>query len=138
MRAIVIAVFTVMLVGCVAAGTQVKQEQLAQFHKGESTYQDVISVLGRPNSSTISGEGDRIACYTFIQSTIRGESLIPIVGMFAGGADSHVDMTCLTFNREGILARYTSTTSETGAGHGFESGNSPSGDRVASEPKHTK
>jgi outer membrane protein assembly factor BamE (lipoprotein component of BamABCDE complex) len=127
-----------LLTGCVASGTQVKQEQLSQFHKGDSSIHDVISALGKPNSQSISTDGNRTACYTFVQSTARPESFIPIVGVFVGGADAHTDMTCFTFDSEGILSNYTSTTAESGAGYGFESGNTAFNDRVASEPQHSK
>lgn len=124
------------LSACIASGTQVKEAQLHQLKKGESTYSDMVSALGSPNSSTVSSDGGRMACYIYVQANARPETFIPIVGAFVGGTDTKTNSTCLSFDKEGLLANYTSTGSQMGSGFGAESGTSLN-ERVPSEPRQS-
>jgi hypothetical protein len=108
--------------GCMAAGTQVQEAQLTQFHKGHTTTDQVTSALGDPNSNTILPDGSRLLCYTYVQATVRPETFIPIVGGFVGGADTHSNATCFQFAENGIMKGYTATTSQAGSGTMFASG----------------
>jgi outer membrane protein assembly factor BamE (lipoprotein component of BamABCDE complex) len=124
--------------GCMATGTQVKEEQLAQFKKGKSTVQDVTDKLGAPNTVVTNSDGTKQACYSYMQAVARPESYIPFVGGLVGGADTKVNTVCLLFNDNGILKSYTSSASQMGTGMGFESGTTTTTNRVPSEPKQSE
>jgi hypothetical protein len=118
---------------CVAAGTQVRENQLSQFHKGRSTEADVEAALGAPNQNMLLPDGSRMICYTYVRSTSRPENFIPYVGAFVGGMDTHSNSTCFQFADNGLLKGYTCNSTQSGAGYGLEAGSGMA--RVPSEPK---
>ncbi|HVP86084.1 MAG TPA: hypothetical protein VMS78_15290 [Rhizomicrobium sp.] len=126
MRYLLCALLCAALMGCVASGTQVKEQQLSQFKAGETTYQQVIGTLGPPNSSSLMPDGTRMIAYTYVQAAARPESFIPIVGPFVGGADVHSNMVMFRFNADGKLMDFTSTATQVGSGRNLEAGSPPS------------
>lgn len=110
------------LMGCVASGTQVKERQLSQFKAGETTYSQVVSDLGPPNSNSLLPDGTRLIAYTYVQAAARPESFIPIIGPFVGGADVHSNMVTFRFDADGKLMTYSSTATQVGAGQNLEAG----------------
>jgi hypothetical protein len=122
---------------CVAGGTQVKESQLSQFHKGKTTVSEVVNALGDPNTNSLLPDGSRMLCYAYVQAAARPETFIPIVGAFVGGADSRSNTTCFQFADNGILKGYTSTSSKFGSGSNLASG--VHGDtRTPNEPKQSQ
>lgn len=113
------------LMGCVASGTQVKEQQLSQFKAGETTYAQVVATLGPPNSNTLLPDGTRMIAYTYVQAAARPESFIPIVGPLVGGADARSNMVMLHFDSDGKLLTYSSTATQVGSGQNLSAGASP-------------
>lgn len=107
---------------CMAAGTQVREDQLSQFHKGQTAERTVTANLGDPNSNSLLPDGSRLICYSYIQAAARPESFIPVVGAFVGGADMHSNNTCFQFAENGVLKDYMSSSTQAGAGSMFASG----------------
>lgn len=126
MRKLIAAGLCLMLMGCVASGTQVKESQLAQFKQGKTTYDDVVARLGPPNSSSLLPDGSRVIVYTYVQAAARPETFIPIVGGLVGGADVHSNMVMFQFTSAGILKSYSSNTTQIGSGTNLEAGSPPS------------
>lgn len=122
MKLLSVIVATLLLCGCVSVGKQVKQEQLSEFTKGKTSYNEVISKLGQPNTVTSTADGQRHIAYTFIHAQPRAASFIPIIGGLVGGADSTMNMVMITFDKDGLLKDYTSTQSNYGSGTGFAGG----------------
>lgn len=95
------------LTGC--AGPQayapVTVDHVAGFKKGITTESDVIAKLGRPMTVTTTIEG-RTLDYTSMKSSIRGATFIPVVGLFAGGSDTKIDVATFTFDPSGKLLNY--------------------------------
>lgn len=118
----VLITLLILLGGCVSVGTQVKQEQLSGFTKGSTTYEDVVSRLGPPNTVNSKSDGTRMAIYTYVHSQSRPESFIPLVGAFVGGADSKMNMATFTFDQDSKLLEYSLSESSYGAGTGFAAG----------------
>jgi hypothetical protein len=105
----------VMLAGCVSSGTKVDASQMASFEKGKTTYAQVVQALGPPVSVTNTSDGTRIAVYSYVHSQARAASFIPVVGLFAGGADAQSQAVTFTFGPDGTLKDYSTTTSNVGA-----------------------
>jgi len=124
---------TTLIGGCVSAGREVTQKDMAGIEKGKTTTVDVKSRLGKPNSQTIDSEGRQIYTYFFIHSQARPESFIPIVGAFVGGADTRNSYTTFIFDSEGILQSYTQSEGGIGAGQNMSSTGYQAEDRQ--EPK---
>lgn len=112
----------VLLTACMSMGREVKSDQLTGFVKGKTSITEVTSSLGQPTSATITADGKQFLTYTFAHYQSRPASFIPIVGLFAGGADMRSSVVMFTFDKSGILEDYTQTQSINGIGQGFNSG----------------
>lgn len=130
---LLIALF--LLGGCMSMGTQVKKEQLRNFTKGSTTYNDVVTQLGPPNTISSKSNGTKIALYTYIHSQARPESFIPFVGLVVGGADSKVNTAEFVFNQDDKLLEYSLSESNYGSGTGLAAGTYH--ERTPDQPKET-
>lgn len=122
-----------LLTACAATGVQVKEEQLSRLEKGKTTYQEVISMLGNPTSSTLMGDGARMIGYTYVEHKTRAETFIPYVGAFVGGADTRANTVMLRFSKDGVLLDYMASANQFGTGLGAASGTNL--DRVEQQPR---
>lgn len=117
-----ILIALLLLGGCMSMGTQVKQEQLSKFTKGSTTYNDVVTQLGQPNTISTKSNGTKVVLYTYMHSQARPESFIPLVGMFVGGADSKVNTAEFVFTQDNKLLEYSLSESNFGSGTGLAAG----------------
>jgi outer membrane protein assembly factor BamE (lipoprotein component of BamABCDE complex) len=118
---IAVLVLALAISGCTTVGKEIAPNQLADFKEGVTTQDEVIAKLGEPTTTTISS--DRVVMvYSFLHTQARPASFIPIVGLFAGGADVRSSMVSFVFDKYGKLERYSHTGTKTGAGTGFASG----------------
>ena len=105
-------IMALILSGCAAsAGKQIKQEQLNDLVKGKTTYQEVISKLGKPNTVTTFPNGHKQVLYSFNQTTTNAASFIPFVGLFVGGGETTSSSVTLTFDNGGVLEDYSTSES---------------------------
>lgn len=81
------------------------------FVIGTTKEQDVMAKFGRPNSISALGDGTHIIVYMSTKTRVKGTSYVPIVGLFAGGAKSHMVIRTFTFGPDGILRNYSTTDS---------------------------
>jgi outer membrane protein assembly factor BamE (lipoprotein component of BamABCDE complex) len=122
MKAVLITVAALTLSACVATGRKVTQEQVSQFQKGKTTYQQVISSLGAPTNSTLLSDGSRAISYSYAQSQASAASFIPYVGGLVGGSETEHTSVYMTFDKNGVLTDYTATSGRTSTGTGLLSG----------------
>lgn len=122
MHRIGLVVLLAMLAGCVSIGTKVDETTLTQFERGRTRYQDVLTVLGKPNTSTLNSDGSRQIAYVYTQSQMKPQNFIPIVAAFTQGASSETSTVTLDFDSSQVLVRFTATTGQTAVGTGFSSG----------------
>lgn len=115
MRYVLCLAASALLCGCVSSGTQVKDSALAQFQKGTTTEAQVIQALGPPQGSSNSMSGLRTISYVGMHAQPTAASFIPIVGIFAGGADTHTSVVTFRFGADGKLADMTSQQSDASA-----------------------
>lgn len=107
--------------GCASqTGVQVQEAQLSAFQKGITTEADVIRAFGAPVTSVRNSDGQKTIGYSFSQVKIRGATFIPIVGMFAGGADSKMNSTIFTFDKDGKMLTYQVVEAAYSSGAGGE------------------
>lgn len=97
------------LSGCVSSGTQVKESQLASFQKGVTTELDVTRALGRPQAVSTSMSGSRVIVYSGVRASPTAASFIPVVGLFAGGANAQGTSVVFTFGPDGKMTQMSST-----------------------------
>src|SRR6185295_3625413 len=88
--------------GCTTSGTQVSRAQSQQFKPGVTTEQDVVAVLGQPQTEMDAPDGHWLI-YTGMRARVKATSFIPLVGLFAGGAHSELDSVKFCFGSDGKL-----------------------------------
>lgn len=126
--------------GCVSSGNPsvMDQDRISKIKLNTSTKEDVRRILGQPNSmSRTSGSYSAIPDlppsttltnveawnYTHINVDVDAATFIPIVGLFAGGAISNINIFTVVFDDQGIVRHISSTQSQgrSGLGAGGES-----------------
>ena len=91
-----------------AQATEVSEAQLASLQIGTTTYDQVISQLGKPTTIETSADGKTIT-YIATHTHIKAATYVPIVGLFAGGARAQSSSVKLVFGPDGVLSK-TSTS----------------------------
>ena len=102
---------TIALAATLAAGAAFAGEPGPPFEVGVATQADVVKLLGKPMFVTHS-KGDTILAYSKMHATVKPESFIPVVGLFAGGARTKTKTTTFTFGADGLLESIDTTDSE--------------------------
>lgn len=113
-KLILVALFVGALSGCATIGREVTTEQTQQFQKGKTTATEVVRALGAPTSKAVDSEGRQTLSYVFSHSQLRAASFIPIVGIFAGGADGRTSVAAFVFSKDGVLIDYMVSQSQIG------------------------
>jgi len=108
---------------------------MAQFKRGVTTEQDVLAALGRPTGETMSADGSQIWTYTYASVQARPATFIPIIGMFAGGADTRQTVAVLRFGSDGKLVDYMSSSNGVGSGSGFAAPPTPTAPGPKAQPR---
>ena len=115
MKKILVIITVLMLHGCSSTGmgTQVRQDQLSEFFKGKTSYQEVVTKLGEPSTIKMYPDGGREITYIFTRTQSRAASFIPIIGNFMEGKDKVTSTVVIKFNKRAILEDYISTETST-------------------------
>lgn len=103
---IAITLTAAILAGCAASGTQVSQKAALQFEEGKTTEAQIIGVLGRPTSVTVTN-GMRLITYSGAQYQTNAATFVPIVGLFAGGSNYAVSVAAYQIGMDGVLQKIT-------------------------------
>jgi YD repeat-containing protein len=105
--------------GCVSSGTQVTEDQANQFVRGRTTEAEVVAALGQPDSTTRSEDGSRIDAYTYVKASANAASFIPYVNILAGGSTAKYTTVAFTFDPNGRLKGWTSTSGKSDVNTGL-------------------
>jgi hypothetical protein len=89
--------------GCASAGREFDQAQVDHFQTGHTTEAEVISTMGQPNAYSSGLAGQHVLIYTYAHTQVRAATFVPVVGMFAGGADTASQSASFTFSANGVL-----------------------------------
>lgn len=101
-----VAAIAATMAACAQTGTRVDEASIKDFKSGETTYEQVIAKLGRPNYVNFLPDGRKMIGYVHIDYQTRPETFIPFVGPFVGGADSNMTNATLYFTKDGFLDQY--------------------------------
>ena len=110
-----------LIAGCSSVGQKVDQSAVSKIQKGVSTKEDVRHLIGNPNNVTTTSDGSEVWSYTFMHTQVKGTTFIPIVGAFAGGADTQHQDTTVTF-RDGVVTQYSTSYGGTDVTQGMSAG----------------
>jgi outer membrane protein assembly factor BamE (lipoprotein component of BamABCDE complex) len=112
MRAILVVAGTALvLAGCMSSGTKVDERQLTGFERGVTTEDQVIAKLGKPDTRERLDDGTRIDKYTYVHASPKAVNFVPVVGLFAGGANGKSTTVRFTFDQNGLLKSYSTEVS---------------------------
>ncbi len=106
MKKIALLIAALSLTACASYGTKVDANQAAGFVKGKTTYSEVINKLGKPSQTAVSSDGIKVISYVHVEYSTKAATFIPIVGIFAGGADTQNSTVELTFDSHDVLTNY--------------------------------
>ena len=123
MRLIYVLVCAAALTACAATGVKVTEDHLRSLKTGETTVADVTSRFGPPTTRLVNPDGTVVLLYVYGETKVRAASYVPIVGLFAGGADTRSNTATLRFDQAGKLLAVSSSESQYGTGVGASSGN---------------
>jgi outer membrane protein assembly factor BamE (lipoprotein component of BamABCDE complex) len=111
-----------LMMGCVSVGRKIDQSSADSIKKGVTTREQVTSLLGSPDGITRLGTGDTLYSYGYMRMKAKPASFIPIVGMFAGGAETQHQFFTVTFGPDGVVKDFYSTQGGLEADRGVMAG----------------
>ena len=135
MKTILCIVTAVVLCGCYSVGHKIDTAKVEQIKAGETTREQVLQMIGSPDSTTTTDKGKVTFTYRFILATAKAERFIPVFGAFAGGANVQHEMVIVTFTNN-VVSGWVSSAGATDSGYGASSASTnetrpvPAGKRV--------
>ena len=95
---------TLILSGCVTSGNQrlTDEAAVAQVKEG-MTQAQVRALVGEPSSVTTLGNGEVVWGYVMMNVKPNAASFVPVVGLFAGRADSQTSTLTVYFQADGTV-----------------------------------
>jgi outer membrane protein assembly factor BamE (lipoprotein component of BamABCDE complex) len=120
---IALAAAAMLVVGCSSAGNEkVRTETVdtvsAKITKGQSTKADVKALYGEPGDVSLTDGGSEVWKYTYAHATAKAVNFVPIIGIFAGGADVNKNEVVFIFDKNGIVQNYTVHASQSDVHNG--------------------
>ena len=97
------------LTACASSGRKIDQSKVDQIKKGSSTKEQVLALIGTPEKITKDGDGNTTFSYHYVYASAKGESFIPIVGMFAGGVNTKEQSVTVKFGPDGEVPQVESS-----------------------------
>ena len=102
----------VVLAGCASSGNEkVRTETMdtvgTKVTKGVTTKDQVKALYGEPGSVSLTDGGSEVWKYEYAHATAKAVSFVPIVGLFAGGADVNKNEIVFLFDKNNVLQNYT-------------------------------
>ncbi|HJT20005.1 MAG TPA: hypothetical protein VJ746_06020 [Nitrospira sp.] len=137
---ILLAFYSMNLSACASSGNPAVADpaRVSQIQLNVSTKEDVQRLLGQPNSMSkhsggyyaIPGLKTSAALtpietwnYTHLNVQVDPATFIPVVGLFAGGANSNLNSLTVVFDEQGIVRHISSTQTQGRSGMGAGSSN---------------
>jgi outer membrane protein assembly factor BamE (lipoprotein component of BamABCDE complex) len=120
-----IIALAILISGCASAGNEkVRTETMdtvgAKVSRGVTTKDQVKALYGEPSSVSLTDAGSEVWKYEYAHATAKAVNFVPIVGIFAGGADINKNEVVFIFDKNNIMQNYTvhASQSETHRGGG--------------------
>lgn len=124
-RFIAIAAALVLLAGCASSGNEkVRTETMdsvgTKVTKGVTTGTQLKTLYGEPSNVSLTDGGSEVWKYEYAHATAKAVNFVPIVGLFAGGADVNKNEVVFLLDKNSVVQNYTvhASQSETHRGGG--------------------
>ena len=101
-----------LLTGCATVGNErlessTQSSVQGQLQEGKTTKQEVQDAFGAPNKTAFTESGLEIWTYELAHATPHAINFVPIVGIFAHGADVRKKTLTVLFDNGGLVKKYT-------------------------------
>lgn len=119
---VMLVLISLSMTGCSSVGNkQIKNKEFISQNivKGK-TKTEVLNSLGEPTSVTFSDNGNETWLYVRNETKTRATTFIPVVGLFAGGADITTDTLYILFDSQDRVMKHTTTNVKGGGGSIFD------------------
>lgn len=106
---LIVLIAASLLCGCASTGNNFDSRKISDIKKGETTKDQLIQMFGQPAQRGMNSEGGTTMVWMYTEATIKGATFVPIVGLFAGGADTKNKMLTVRLNSTNTVASYDYT-----------------------------
>ncbi len=122
MRIMTVFLALCFIVGCMSYGRKIDTYNIDKIKKGETTKNEVVSLIGSPDQIISDGMGNTIMQYTYIRVASKPQNFIPVVGAFTGGANTQNQSVVVTVGSDNIVSNIVSSYGASGTGMGVQMG----------------
>lgn len=117
MRKLAILGLVIFLGACASVGNMPLRNESAQtvatrIVEGKTTKQEVQDAYGQPTTTSFTDGGNEIWTYRYSYATSKAINFVPIVGLFAGGADVQSKELVILFGKDNRVTKYSYRESE--------------------------
>ena len=110
MTPVLLMVVAASLSACGAsAGREVDTSKITTYQQGVTPCSKIRTDLGQPLETATDVDGSKQLTYGRTETTVRGETFIPIVGWFAGGADTDYDFVQIKCDASDVYVEHKAT-----------------------------
>jgi hypothetical protein len=92
-----------------SAGREVDKSKVATYQKGVTSCSQIRADLGQPLETSTDVDGAKQLTYGKTETTLNGATFVPIVGIFAGGAETDYDFVQIKCDAKDIYVEYKAT-----------------------------
>lgn len=100
-----------LVVGCASSGNEkIRDHDQASLTQvivpGKTTKAQIREYFGTPTSVTYTDGGNEIYKYAHARATVKPVTLIPIIGLFAGGNDVTTKTLTVLFDKNDVVTKF--------------------------------
>jgi len=92
-----------------SAGREVDKSKVAAYQKGVTSCSQIRTDLGQPLETATDVDGSKQLTYGKTETTLNGATFVPIVGLFAGGAETEYDFVQIKCDARDTYVEYKAT-----------------------------
>jgi len=112
LKNILLAVVALVLGACASAGNMALKDEneksvAARVVEGKTTKQEVQAAYGQPTQTTFTDGGNEIWTYRYAYATPKAINFVPVVGIFAGGADVQTKELVVMFDKANVVMKFS-------------------------------
>ncbi|MCK8045130.1 outer membrane protein assembly factor BamE [Shewanella sp. 1CM18E] len=111
-KKIALVCLALLITGCATHGNKIDESAVSKLKKGQTTEEQVITMLGKPTSSGFSSDGSKMLTFSYANASANPISFIPYVGMFFSSTDVESQVLYVTLNKSGKVSDYSYSSSE--------------------------
>jgi len=92
-----------------SSGREVDKSKVATYQKGVTPCSQIRADLGQPLETATDVDGSKQLTYGKTETTVNGATFVPIVGLFAGGAETDYDFVQIKCDAKDVYVEYKAT-----------------------------